>query len=100
MDMIPSWVALVFVGVQLLLGAFWLVIIIAVPMTPVRLFEDHKHKHLWLYTVCFVPIIGAIWFCVWRFSKHSEYADALKKSGSSDETVGNLQVTCDPGCQT
>ena len=20
--------------------------------------------------------------------------------GSSDETVGNLQVTCDPGCQT
>ena len=21
-------------------------------------------------------------------------------SGSSDETVGNLQVTCDPGCQT
>ena len=80
MDTIPSWASLVFVGVQLLLLGFWFVTIVAVPMAPERIFEDHKHKHLWLYTVCFVPLIGAIWFCAWRFRKHSEYADAVEKA--------------------
>ena len=35
MDLMLSWVVLVFAGVQSLPGVFWLMMVIAVPMTPV-----------------------------------------------------------------
>jgi hypothetical protein len=45
---------------------FWLIQIIRVPVTDIEFFEDHKHKLLWLIVVAFVPLIGAVWFAVWR----------------------------------
>ena len=67
MEPLPNWSLTVLMVMQVVLISFWIVMVISVPMAPMRLFEDHKHKHLWLYTVLFVPVIGAIWYFIVTF---------------------------------
>ena len=78
MESLPNWSLTVLMVMQVVLISFWIVMVISVPMAPMRLFEDHKHKHLWLYTVLFVPVIGAIWYFAWRMQNHSGYEEIQK----------------------
>ena len=87
MESFPNWAAMILVTFQVMLATFWLLMAISVPMAPMRLFEDHKHKHLWLYTVAFVPVIGAIWYFSWRLqnrTRHSDEIESAKIQGIAD----------------
>ena len=60
------YLAMLLLGLELFAGLFWLLQIIRVLTTDAKSFEDHKHKLLWFLVVVFVPVVGAIWFVVWR----------------------------------
>ncbi len=77
MESLPNWLSTILIMLQVMLIAFWLFTAMSVPMAPMHLFEDHKHKHLWFYSVVFVPVIGAVWFFFWRLQKHGKYAEEV-----------------------
>jgi nitrate reductase NapE component len=52
--------------IQIAAFLFWMFQIIRVLATDVDMFEDHKHKLLWFIVVVLVPVVGALWFAVWR----------------------------------
>lgn len=80
MESLPLWGQGILIALKLIAMFFWISIAICLPMAPMRLFEDHKHKHLWLYTVVFIPVLGAIWYCAWRFRIQSRQAEEIENS--------------------
>jgi hypothetical protein len=69
-----QYVSIVMLVAQYTIGLFWLSQIIRVLLTDIELFEDHKHKLLWFLAIVFVPVVGAVWFSVWRHQETSKRA--------------------------
>lgn len=64
--LIPAYIA----------GCFWFIQLLGVMFQNLKYFENHTHKLLWFLVVFLVPLVGALWYMLWKRQRLKSYKTA------------------------